>query len=185
VHKIRNLLAASGVTVAQLTLTLALSTKPSLSQEFGYRELWSGYAAITTCRKGQDAYTLGPYVFVCSGYDYPYHYGEVVLSGAAYTVGGRTLVSGRLCLVGSGTCLDGEMHATAGLRSAREVTRDCRDARQQVEQSASRLDQSASWLQSCLRRGGFDDDCSSSFRTLVSEHDNHERHVRAARDACQ
>lgn len=158
---------------------------PARAQNAGYKEIWSGYAAITTCRDGQDAYQFGPYVFVCSGYDYPYHYGDVALLAAAYSADGLTLVFGRLCLSGTDVCLNGQVHVATGLRSAREATRDCRDARDRVEQSANHLQQQTARFQRCLQSSGYDDDCGSSFRGIKSDFSAHESYVSDAQDACR
>jgi len=178
----------TGWRIARLLLiaqAFVASAIPSLAQNSGYSELWSGYAAITTCRSGQDAYQLGRYVFVCSGYDYPYHYGDVVLLATLHNVNGRSLIFGRLCLVGAETCLDGEVHAASSVSSPKELTRACRDARDELRQSAERLASSISGLQGCLRRDGFYEDCRSSADDIASRYDTYERIGREIRDSCE
>lgn len=73
----------------------------------GFSVLWSGYAAITTC-KPTDRYELGAYVFVCDRYtyEYPDHYGTVNLVGRATVYQGQRLVSTFICL-DEGKCIEG------------------------------------------------------------------------------
>lgn len=155
------------------------------TQYGSYRPIWSGYAAVTTCVSGKDAYALGPYVFTCSGYDYPYHYGDVVLLATTITYGGRSMALGRLCLEGVEACLEGQIYIGAGAQSAEEFTEDCRSARESVDQSRSNLDSAASSLQQCLRRNEYDDDCGSKFRNLKSEFSTHENNVSQAQNDCR
>lgn len=162
-----------------------LAPSLAMSQYAGYRQLWSGYAAITTCVKGKNAYRLGPYIFACSGYDYPYHYGNVVLMGTVLTYAGRSIVIGRLCLEGADTCLDGEIYLASSFQSAKEVTDACKAARQQVDRSKRQLEYSTDDLQTCLRNSGYDDDCGSKFRSLKSDFDTHEGNVQRAQSECR
>lgn len=166
------------------TIGLLLPSAAS-SQDPGYRQLWSGYTSIKTCVKGRDVYQLGPHMFACSGYDYPYHYGDVVLLATVLTYGGQKVVVGRLCLEGADTCLDGEIYLASNFQSPNELTDACRDARQQVDQSKMQLERSARDLQNCARNSGYDDDCSSSFRSVESDHSEYENDVQRAQSECQ
>ena len=177
-------IARAAAMAALSTIGLLLPSAAS-SQDPGYRQLWSGYTSIRTCVKGKDVYQLGPYIFACSGYDYSYHYGNVVLLGTALTYGGRSIVIGQLCLEGTDTCLDGEIYLASNFQSANELTDACQDARQQVDQSKRQLEYSTDALQSCLRNSGYDDDCGSKFRSLKSDFSTHESNVQRAQSECQ
>ncbi len=177
-------IARAAAMAVLLALGFSIST-PAFSQYPGYRQLWSGYATITTCVKGKDVYRLGPYIFACSGYDYSYHYGDVVLLGTALNYGGRSIIIGRLCLEGANTCLDGEIYMASNFQSANELTDACQNARQEVDQSKRQLEYSADALQSCLRNSGYDDDCGSKFRSLNSDFSTHESNIQRAQSECQ
>lgn len=171
--------------MAALSTIGLLPPSTASSQDPGYRQLWSGYTSIRTCVKGRDVYQLGPYMFSCSGYDYPYHYGDVVLLATVLTYGGQQVVVGRLCLEGVDTCLDGEIYLASNFQSANELTDACQDTRQQVDQSKRQLEYSTDALQRCLRNSGYDDDCGSKFRSLKSDFSTHESNVQRAQSECQ
>lgn len=89
-------------------------TAAALAQE-GYQIAWGGFAAITTCRNGQDRYRIGPYLFVCAeGVNaYPYHFGTVFLVARIVEVDGREVASTYLCLeaeTGDDICLPGAVY---------------------------------------------------------------------------
>ena len=178
-------------TVVTLIASLAMAASAAAQQtsvEDAYRwsgEVWRGYASIATCIKGRDAYQLGPYIFACTGYDYLYHYGNVVLSAAHYVTGGRTFMVGKLCLERKDNCLQGEVYLASAVSSPREVTRECRDARQEAKQSAARLSRDASDLQECLRTSGLKDDCESQVSEVQSGHSRHARNIREVKNACE
>lgn len=74
--------------------------------------LYQGYASITTCVNEEDAYKLGPYLFVCdsSSYEYPYHYGDVILFNSTFVYQGHSFSKAYLCLEGEEECLEGEVY---------------------------------------------------------------------------
>lgn len=177
--------AAQAAAVAALSTIGLLSPSAASSQDPGYRQLWAGYISISSCVKGRDVYQLGPYMFACSGHDYTYHYGNVVLLAMVLSYGGQQVVLGRLCLEGADTCLEGEIYLASNFRSPNELADACRDARLQVDQSKMQLERSARDLQSCARNAGYDDDCGSSFRSLESDHSDYENDVQRAKSECE
>lgn len=79
----------------------------------GYETIWSGYAAITTCVHNDDAYELGPYLFVCNkfSYEYPYHYGDTSLLVRLFEYGGQPYISTFICLEPDDECIEGTLYS--------------------------------------------------------------------------
>lgn len=78
----------------------------------GYEVVWSGYAAITTCVHDEDAYELGPYLFVCNkfSYEYPYHYGDTSLLFRSIEHGWRMYFFTFICLEPEVDCIEGTLY---------------------------------------------------------------------------
>jgi hypothetical protein len=78
--------------------------EPGELLEQGYRAvLRFGYAEVTECTPDKPV-RLGDYVFLCSGYEYPYHYGSAFIASK-----GR--LDGTVYLCWSNKCLRGRLVA--------------------------------------------------------------------------
>jgi hypothetical protein len=79
--------------------------------ERGFETLWQGFASVTTCVHEEDAYELGPYVFVCdqNTYEYIYHYGETSLMVRPFKYKGKTFFTSYICFDDEASCVEGSV----------------------------------------------------------------------------
>ena len=90
--------------VLAMLMTSAFAADQERLERRGYQVLWHGYASFETCVHGQDRYQMGNLVFICDQhtYDYPYHYGNVVLMGQRGASGAFICMGeGDDCIAGS------------------------------------------------------------------------------------
>ena len=64
----------------------------------GWTILYEGYESVEECTPDEEPMRMGRYLVKCDGYEYPYHYGDVILFGRQITYEGNTLTLFRLCL---------------------------------------------------------------------------------------
>lgn len=72
-----------------------------------------GIRSDQTCVHGRDRYQLGPFIFVCDQYtyEYPYHYGEVIIVATEFEYRGERHMIAKLCLGEDGDCIAGTLRS--------------------------------------------------------------------------
>ena len=65
----------------------------------GWDVLYEGYESVEECTPDEEPMRMGMYLVKCDGYEYPYHYGDVILFGKSFLYEGNILNWYKLCLV--------------------------------------------------------------------------------------
>jgi len=71
---------------------------------------YEGYAEVEECEYDKPI-AVGGYIFVCSGFGYPYHYGSVKVLSEVVAFKGRKFVVAYLCMEGKEECLSGFLYS--------------------------------------------------------------------------
>lgn len=75
----------------------------------GYQFVYDeGYTQIEECTPDKPV-TIGQYIFICSGYNYAYHYGGAMLLAKEFIHEGKKLYDVHLCLEDEDECFDGQV----------------------------------------------------------------------------
>ena len=64
----------------------------------GWNVLYEGYEDVEECTPDEEPMQMGMFLVKCDGYEYPYHYGDVILFGRSFTYEGNVLYAFKLCL---------------------------------------------------------------------------------------
>jgi hypothetical protein len=67
------------------------------------------YAEVEECSPDKPV-ALDEFIFICSGYEYPYSYGKAFLVGMQGAVSGQTFTSYYLCLEDGEKCIQGQLY---------------------------------------------------------------------------
>lgn len=75
----------------------------------GYQVVYEdAYAEIEECEPDKPV-IVGQYIFICNGYNYSYHNGEVMILGKQFVYEGKRIFDTFLCLDGKDECFDGQL----------------------------------------------------------------------------
>lgn len=89
---------------------LAAAESPGELWKQGYKIiLESAYESVEECTPEHPVALSLRYVFICDGYEYVYHYGEVFVASRTFTHNGKTFNASYLCLDEEDDCLSGEL----------------------------------------------------------------------------
>ena len=99
------------LTICLLISSTSFADSPYSLLRSGWDVLYEGYEAVKKCTPEEAPMQMGRYLVKCDGYEYPYHYGDVILFWKLLSYEGRVYKLYKLCLgEGDDECMDVEVY---------------------------------------------------------------------------